>query len=369
MANIKSQIKRNRQNEKRRVRNKAVRSELKTRTKAADHRRRAGRATNAEALTRLAIKRIDKAATKGVIHKNQAARRKSRLVKQLANAGQLTAARPRAEPAISTAAGSSVAASRASRPACRQRRGQAGHQHLQSPARSRPRLARPAGRGRPRPAARSTRASRSGPSRRLWASAFLAGKVEPFMPSSSAACLLVGHARRRRGAASGRSGCAASPSPAAGARPAPRSCGAARSSAPADVAPVDGVGEVPRRHAAGLAEERLDVVGAELARRRRRRAASVVEQAHAAGRRPRPAGRRAAPARRASSLTGAPASCSSSHCVARLPGAGPVSTTTPPAALTASISFFGTRAERGARLGRPAPTPAPARCVGSGSAR
>ena len=82
MANIKSQIKRNRQNEARRVRNKAVRSELKTRTKvavaAAD-----GGADDADELARTAMKRLDKAASKGVIHKNQAARRKSRLAKRV----------------------------------------------------------------------------------------------------------------------------------------------------------------------------------------------------------------------------------------------------------------------------------------------
>jgi len=83
VANIKSQIKRNLQNEKARVRNKAVRSELKTRTKnvvtAAET-----DAPNLEEATRLAIKKIDMAASKGVIHKNTAARKKSRLVKQIA---------------------------------------------------------------------------------------------------------------------------------------------------------------------------------------------------------------------------------------------------------------------------------------------
>jgi small subunit ribosomal protein S20 len=83
MANIKSQIKRNRQNEKRAARNKAVRSELKTRTKAAANAAAEG-ADNAEELTRLAVKRIDMAAAKGVIHKNAAARRKSRLMKKAA---------------------------------------------------------------------------------------------------------------------------------------------------------------------------------------------------------------------------------------------------------------------------------------------
>ena len=83
MANIKSQIKRNKQNEKRRVSNKAVRSELKTRTKVVTTAAEAGD-ENVDERTRLAIKRLDKAASKGVIHKNQAARRKSRLVKQIA---------------------------------------------------------------------------------------------------------------------------------------------------------------------------------------------------------------------------------------------------------------------------------------------
>jgi small subunit ribosomal protein S20 len=83
VANIKSQIKRNLQNEKRRVRNKSVRSELKTRTKhvvvAAQQ-----SGDDLEETTRLAIKKLDKAASRGVIHKNQAARRKSRLMRHVA---------------------------------------------------------------------------------------------------------------------------------------------------------------------------------------------------------------------------------------------------------------------------------------------
>jgi small subunit ribosomal protein S20 len=78
VANIKSQIKRNKQNEVRRERNKAVRSELKSRTKSAVAAAESG-ADDAEARLRLAFKRIDTAAAKGVIHKNAAARRKSRL--------------------------------------------------------------------------------------------------------------------------------------------------------------------------------------------------------------------------------------------------------------------------------------------------
>ncbi|QGG95672.1 30S ribosomal protein S20 [Actinomarinicola tropica] len=83
MANIASQKKRNRQNEKRRLRNKAVRAELKTRQKKAETAATNG-AEDAEATYRLAIKRIDQAAAKGVLHKNAANRKKSRLTKRLA---------------------------------------------------------------------------------------------------------------------------------------------------------------------------------------------------------------------------------------------------------------------------------------------
>jgi small subunit ribosomal protein S20 len=83
MANIKSQIKRNKQNEVRHQRNKAVRSEVRTRTKTAVKAAAAGAPEAAETL-RTAIKRIDKAAAKGVIHPNQAARRKSRLMRATA---------------------------------------------------------------------------------------------------------------------------------------------------------------------------------------------------------------------------------------------------------------------------------------------
>jgi small subunit ribosomal protein S20 len=87
VANIKSQIKRNKQNDVRRERNKAVRSEVKTRTKAAVAAVE-GAAEDSEAKLREAIKRIDQAAAKGVIHKNAAARRKSRLAARVAKAGQ-----------------------------------------------------------------------------------------------------------------------------------------------------------------------------------------------------------------------------------------------------------------------------------------
>ncbi len=82
MANIKSQIKRNKQNERARLRNKAVRSEVKTRVKATLTAAEAGADTTADAL-RLACKRLDKAAAKGIIHKNQAANRKSALMKRV----------------------------------------------------------------------------------------------------------------------------------------------------------------------------------------------------------------------------------------------------------------------------------------------
>jgi small subunit ribosomal protein S20 len=85
VANIKSQIKRNRQTVKRQARNKAVRSELRTRTKRAITAIDGG-AEDVEETLRLAIKRIDKAAAKGVIHKNQAANRKARLMKRAARA-------------------------------------------------------------------------------------------------------------------------------------------------------------------------------------------------------------------------------------------------------------------------------------------
>ena len=85
MANIKSQIKRNRQNLVRHERNKAVRSELKTRSKAAVA---AAGADDGDAKLREAIKRLDQAAAKGVIHKNAAARRKSRLVRRVADTAE-----------------------------------------------------------------------------------------------------------------------------------------------------------------------------------------------------------------------------------------------------------------------------------------
>ena len=82
MANIKSQIKRNRQNLKRSQRNRSVRSEIHTRTRTALEAIEDD-SPDADEAVRLAVKRIDKAASKGVLHKNTAARNKSRLVRRL----------------------------------------------------------------------------------------------------------------------------------------------------------------------------------------------------------------------------------------------------------------------------------------------
>jgi small subunit ribosomal protein S20 len=85
VANIKSQKKRILTNAKRAERNKAVKSELKTRVKNAV--KASADPEQGEEALRLAVKRLDMAAAKGVIHKNQAARRKSRLMKKVNAAG------------------------------------------------------------------------------------------------------------------------------------------------------------------------------------------------------------------------------------------------------------------------------------------
>lgn len=82
MANIKSQIKRNRQNEERRKRNKAVKSELKTSIRRFHEAASRGDADEATSRMRAACRRLDKAASKGVLHKNQAANRKSALARR-----------------------------------------------------------------------------------------------------------------------------------------------------------------------------------------------------------------------------------------------------------------------------------------------
>ena len=82
MANIKSQIKRNTTNEKRRLRNKAVKSELKTFVRVFREAAASGDAAATQSALRAASRKLDKAVSKGVIHKNQAANRKSAMADQ-----------------------------------------------------------------------------------------------------------------------------------------------------------------------------------------------------------------------------------------------------------------------------------------------
>ncbi len=84
MANIKSQIKRNKTNEKARQRNKAVKSSLKTEVRKFREAAESGDAAAAAEQAQKASKALDKAASKGVIHANQAANRKSSIAKQAA---------------------------------------------------------------------------------------------------------------------------------------------------------------------------------------------------------------------------------------------------------------------------------------------
>jgi small subunit ribosomal protein S20 len=85
VANIKSQIKRIKQNEKRHQRNKAVKSELKTLVRKFREAADAGDKDIAVEAGRAATRKLDKAASKGVIHKNQAANRKSAIMKKSAS--------------------------------------------------------------------------------------------------------------------------------------------------------------------------------------------------------------------------------------------------------------------------------------------
>ena len=85
MANIKSQIKRNKQNEKRHQRNKAVKSELKTLVRKFREAADSGDTDAALEASRVAARQLDKAVSKGVIHKNQAANRKSAIMKRAAS--------------------------------------------------------------------------------------------------------------------------------------------------------------------------------------------------------------------------------------------------------------------------------------------
>ena len=84
VANIKSQIKRNRQNDLAKERNKSVRSALKTAVRRFNEAVEAGKTDDAKLLAAEATKKLDKAATKKVIHKNQAANRKSAIAKKAA---------------------------------------------------------------------------------------------------------------------------------------------------------------------------------------------------------------------------------------------------------------------------------------------
>ena len=87
MANIKSQIKRNKQNEKARQRNKAVKSALKTSVRQFREAADAGDTDKATQAMRAAYVKLDKAVSKGVIHQNQAANRKSAIAKRAAQLG------------------------------------------------------------------------------------------------------------------------------------------------------------------------------------------------------------------------------------------------------------------------------------------
>ena len=85
MANIKSQIKRITTNEKARLRNKAVKSELKTHVRRVREAVAGGDKDSAQAALVVASKKLDKAASKGVIHANQAANKKSAMAKKAAS--------------------------------------------------------------------------------------------------------------------------------------------------------------------------------------------------------------------------------------------------------------------------------------------
>jgi ribosomal protein S20 len=87
VANIKSQIKRIRTNEKRRQRNLAVKSELKTLVRKTREAVEAGDKEAAIEALRVASRKLDKAVSKGVIHRNQAANRKSKLARRVQSLG------------------------------------------------------------------------------------------------------------------------------------------------------------------------------------------------------------------------------------------------------------------------------------------
>lgn len=83
MANIKSQVKRNRTNERRRLRNQSVKSSLRTAIRSFREAAAAGDKDKATELLAQTGRKLDKAASKGVIHKNQAANKKSALARAL----------------------------------------------------------------------------------------------------------------------------------------------------------------------------------------------------------------------------------------------------------------------------------------------
>ncbi|MBA3310717.1 MAG: 30S ribosomal protein S20 [Nocardioidaceae bacterium] len=85
MANIKSQIKRNKQNDTAHERNKSVKSALRTSIRRFRAAADSGETEQAQLLAKAASKRLDKAASAGVIHKNQAANKKSAIAKQAAS--------------------------------------------------------------------------------------------------------------------------------------------------------------------------------------------------------------------------------------------------------------------------------------------
>ncbi|NLT29854.1 MAG: 30S ribosomal protein S20 [Propionibacterium sp.] len=85
MANIKSQIKRNKTNEKARLRNKAVKSALRTHARRFNEAVEAGETEKAQELARTATRALDRAVSKGVIHRNQAANRKSTIAAKAAS--------------------------------------------------------------------------------------------------------------------------------------------------------------------------------------------------------------------------------------------------------------------------------------------
>lgn len=118
MANIKSQKKRNITNEKARLRNRIVRSELKTATRRVREAVAAGNGAEAYAAAQKACRLMDKAASKGVIHKRQAANRKSGimgLVNPIVTAEDIAAYKPVKGPAVSKNVGNKKKAAKAAR--------------------------------------------------------------------------------------------------------------------------------------------------------------------------------------------------------------------------------------------------------------